>query len=227
MPSKKRFFLPLLILIFIISACSQATPPPKLTSTPAATTTATTTAGVPVTAVTPTATIAQATLPPSTDTLKAGNSCTLLNSSDLAHLFPPHNEITRDVPKTAQVTHPPFSSANAPGTEKTCLFYDFHQPGVQTGWMLQIIYLVDTPAPSSEAAWAQAWDAAKAQSGQTVSSLGDEAFTSGTRLYIKKGSAYLTFDATDTHLDAKTASGIQQLLAYETQLAAAALSRLK
>lgn len=93
--------------------------------------------------------------------------------------------------------------------------------------MLQVTYRLDTPDPSAIQAWSQAWDAAKAKSGQPVSSLGDDAFASGANLFIKKGNTYLAFESTDTHVDEKTAAGIQQLLDDEKQLAAAALERLK
>ncbi len=195
------------------------------------------------------------TLPPSNGNLKSANSCTLINSSDLAQLFPPHNEITRGDPKTGPVRTPVFAnpspsvaslnsvtsgptatpttapaaaSGSAPtGTETTCLFFDFHQPGSQTGWMLQVTYTVDVPNPSSAQAWTQAWAAAKAKAGPPVSGLGDDAFADGGNLYIKKGDTYLTFDSVDTHVDGTTPAGKQQLLDYNKQLAQAALSRLK
>lgn len=168
------------------------------------------------------------TVPPPTSgsTLKMANSCDLINSYDLASLFPPHNEIIRDAPKTGPVSQPPFSQAAAAGTQETCLFYDFHQPGKATGWMLQVTYLVDTPDPSAQQAWAQAWSAA-AKSGQPVNDLGVEAFASGANLFIKKGNTYLTFESTDTHLNMKTAAAMQQVLAYNEQLAKDGLQNLK
>jgi hypothetical protein len=158
---------------------------------------------------------------------KAANACKLIDSNDLAHLFPPHNEITRGDTKTAQVSHPPFSDTAAPGTETSCTFFDFHQPGVKTGWLLQVTYLVDAPDPLMVQAWSDAWDAAKAKSGQPVSGLGDDAFSSGPNLFIKTGKVYLSFEGIDTHLDQNSPEGIQQLLAEEEQLAQAALGRLK
>ncbi len=158
--------------------------------------------------------------------MQAANSCNLIDSYDLAHLFPPHNEVVRNVPKTVSAIHPPFSIARATGTETSCLFYDFHQPGVKTGWMLQVTYLIDIPDPSEVPAWSQAWAAAKAN-GQLVSGLGDDAFANGSNLFIKKGNDYITFESIDTHVDSKTTAGMQQLLADEKQLAAAGLRRLK
>ncbi len=201
-------------------------------------------------------------LPENASTLKMANGCNLVNSSDLAHLFPPHNEITRDVPKTSQVAYPPFSpqamqaaastpaatpaagnpaagnpAASTPtlagitsatsGTETRCLLFDFHQPGVAAGWMLQVTYLLDTPDPAAASAWAQTWNTAKSQGGQPVSGLGEDAFTSGSTLFVKQGDAYLTFESIDTHLDAKDPATTPQLIAYEKTLAAAALGRLK
>jgi hypothetical protein len=158
--------------------------------------------------------------------LRTGNSCTLINSNDLAHLFPPHNEIVREPPKTGPVGHPPFSEAEATGTETDCLFYDFHQPGKINGWMLQVTYLVDVPDPSELQAWSQAWADAKAQSEQPISGLGGEAFASGANLFIKLGDIYISFESADTQVDEKTAAGADQLLSYEKQLAEAGLSRL-
>jgi hypothetical protein len=157
---------------------------------------------------------------------KGANGCKLIDSNDLAHLFPPHNEITRGETKTGQVSHPPFSNTAAPGTETSCLFFDFHLPGQKTGWLLQLTYLVDAPDPAMVQAWSAAWDAAKANA-QPVSGLGDDAFSSGPNLFIKTKSIYLSFEGIDTHLDQKTADGIKQLLAEEEQLAQAALGRLK
>lgn len=245
--SEKRSFLAafLPVMLIVLTSCSwvQATPvvAPSATAQASATKssiaaaialTNTTTPAVtsapgsvpiPAAAATPSA----VTLPPSDVTLKQANSCNLINSNDLAHLFPPHNEIVRDPPKTAPVSHPPFSTSAASGMETTCVFYDFHQPGTLAGWMLQVTYRLDTPDPSAVQAWSQAWDAARAQSGQPVSNLGDDAFTSGTNLFIKKGNTYLAFESTDTHVDEKTAAGVQQLLADEKQLAEAALEHLK
>jgi len=153
------------------------------------------------------------------------NSCMLINSNDLAHLFPPHNEIVRDPPVTGRVHHPPFSDAAAAGTETSCTFYDFHQPGQLDGWMYQVTYRVAVPDPAAAPAWSQAWQAAKATSAQPVSGLGDEAFASGANLFIKLGNIYISFESTGTQVDEKTAAGAQQLLAYEKQLAQAGLSR--
>ncbi len=238
----RRFYLIIFMLILALVAfgCGAR---PAITSTPIPTVQpAAVTATPGVTMVTPTGnsptgfpTTGQAgevtetpTLPPSSyNILKVANSCNLINSQDLAHLFPPHNEIVKDQPKTSTVSHPPFSEAAATGTENVCTFFDFHQPGGVTGWMLQITYLVDIPDPSATTAWSQAWAAAKTRSSQPVSGLGDDAFIGGTNLYLKIGDAYLTFEADDTHLDAKTASGAQQLIAYEKQLASNAMERLK
>ena len=177
-------------------------------------------------AVTSTPSLPKASPPTLGNTLKMANSCDLINSYDLASLFPAHNEIIRDAPKTGPVSHPPFSQVAAAGTQETCVFYDFHQPGKVSGWMLQVTYLVDTPDPSAQQAWAQAWSA-NAKSGQPVSDLGVEAFASGANLFIKKGNTYLTFESVDTHLNLKTAAGMQQVLAYNEQLAKDGLPNLK
>ncbi len=232
------FFFLMFILIFFITGCGMATaveptPTSVPTAMPLATATPMATSGTSGMSSTPPPAPGEAVPTPSSaphdiNAMRAAaDSCNLINSQDLAHLFPPHNEITYSSPKTSQVTHPPFSSAQATGTETQCVFYDFHQPGGNTGWMLQATDLADVPDSSAVSAWSQAWTAAKEQSGKGVSGLGDEAFTQGTNLYIKKGDLYITFLAEDTHVDAKTASGVQQLIQYETQLATTAMSRLK
>ncbi len=204
---------PLLVALVAAAGCSRLANNANITG------------GVPLTAST--AISATEAVPPSNIDLKSGNNCTFINSNDLAHLFPPHNEITRDAPKTSAVSHPPFSDASAAGTETSCTFFDFHQPGKLVGWMLQVTYLVDTPDPSAAQSWNQAWAAAKARSGQPVSGLGDDAFASGANLFIKNGSNYISFESIDTHLDMKSAAGAQQVVAYEKQLAEAGLSRVK
>ncbi len=219
-----------LLLILFAAGCSPAQAPAALTPTHAAAGTATSSPGsVPVTASTAavTRTPSPQDTPPANNPLKAANSCNLINSSDLAHLFPPHNEIVRDQPKTGPVDHPPFSDTLVPGSETSCLFYDFHQPGKVTGWMLQVTYKVDVPDQSAIPAWNKAWEAAKAQSSQPVSGLGDAAFNDGANLYIKLGNTYLSFESTDTHLDPKSPAGIQQLQQDNLQLAQAALKRLQ
>ncbi len=233
----------LFVILGVISGCSRAQQAasgvPTLPASPAAmanpsvTTLAPTTggagrAGLPTsTAPAGGPTSPQERLHPSVGTLKAGNSCTLVDSRDLAHLFPPHNEIIEDTPQTGPVSHPPFSQVPAAGTEQACLSYTFHQPGNKAGWMLQVTYLVDRPDPSDAPAWSQAWTAAKANSGRSISGLGDGAFSVGAKLFVKKGNTYLTFEAADTRLVAKTASDTLQLIADEKELAADALQRLQ
>ena len=216
--NKFLFTLIWITLLIISTGCSGAQSTAlRLTSQP-------TTTPTPIpTAVLPTATTSAASA--QTGLLATANSCRLINSNDLAHLFPPHNEIVRDPPTTGPVSHPPFSDAAAAGTETNCTFYDFHQPGKLDGWMYQVTYLIDVPDSGTSQAWNQAWEAAKAKSAQPVSGLGDEAFVSGANLYIKVGDAYISFESTDTRLDEKTVSGMQQLLAYEKQLAEAGFSR--
>ena len=218
--NKFLFTLIWITLLIISTGCSGAQSTAlRLTSQP-------TTTPTPIpTAVLPTATTSAASA--QTGLLAIANSCRLINSNDLAHLFPPHNEIVRDPPTTGPVSHPPFSDAAVAGTETNCTFYDFHQPGQLAGWMYQVTYLIDVPDSGASQTWNQAWEVAKAKSAQPVSGLGDEAFVIGANLYIKVGDAYISFESTDTRLDEKTASGMQQLLAYEKQLAQSGLSRLQ
>lgn len=221
------------IVLLFLAGCSRAQAPVQATPPAPTPTSLTESAGVPVTAST--ATPAAASTPetplPSANTLHSPNSCNLIDSSDLAHLFTTA-ETNREPPEFSPVSKPAFSDAasegaQSAGKETTCVFYTFHQPGSQNGWMLQVTYRVDVPEPSAVQGWNQAWTDAKAKSGQPVSGLADDAFASGAKLAIKKGDIYLTFEAIDTRLDEKTSSGAQQLLTYEKQLAAAALARLR
>ncbi len=219
------FAISLLVILILSSGCSLLRSPapggPPATAQPAPTEVVIATAPIP--APTQVATVSA----DEKSKLLIINSCSLINSQDLAHLFPPHNEIVRNPPATSQVSHPPFSESAASGTETSCIFYDFHQPGSTSGWMLQVTYLFDVPDPSAQPAWSQAWEAAKGASSQLVAGLGDEAFISGTNLYIRTDDTYITFESIDTHVDQNTAAGMQQLIADEKQLASAGFARLK
>jgi hypothetical protein len=222
---RSLFAVPLLIVLVISTGCSRKQPTASSVPTtfPQPTATAATSG-----AATATPASGASSIPLTGNTTQLlGDSCILITSNDLAHLFPPHNEIMRNPPKIGPVSHPPFSDTPAAGTETECLFYDFHQPGKVVGWMLQVTYLFDVPDPSAVQAWGQAWEAAKAKSGQPVSGLGDDAFANGANLFVKIGDTYISFESADTQVDEKTAAGAQQLLTYEKQLAEAGLSRLK
>ncbi len=218
------------IALIVLAGCSAVKTPVTATSTltaqPAATETG---AGLPVTGggiATPGSTPGPAS--PSNDIIRGiSSSCNLIDSRDLAELFPPHNETITNTPKTGVVSHPPFSQTPAAGTETNCLFYTYHQPGKTTGWMLEVTYLIDVPDPSTTQAWSLAWNAAKASSGKQVSGLGDDAFSDGANLYVKKGNEYITFESTQTNVNGNTPAGMSQLLSYEEQLAKAGLSRIK
>ncbi len=153
------------------------------------------------------------------------NTCSLLNSQDLAHLFT-SAEIIAEPAKTSQVTHPAFSQENAPGTETTCLYYTYNQPGKSTGETLQVTYWVDTPAPGSQAAWDKAWTDASSGSTQVAISKNESAFFSNGQLVIKNGNEYVTLSAVDTRINANTVAGASQLLNMEKQLAQDILNRL-
>ncbi len=152
-------------------------------------------------------------------------SCSLLDSHDLASFFTGHTEIVLPNPQIDQVQHPIFESGGAAGTETSCIYYSFHMPGSVDEVVLQVNYWLDLPASSTAESWSRDWSDASAQA-QTLTGFGDGAFYEDGRLSLKSGGYYLTLEAVETDWDLKTPQGAAKQLALEKQLAQTMLGRL-
>jgi hypothetical protein len=152
-------------------------------------------------------------------------SCSLLDSRDLASFFPGHTEVVLPNPQIDRVQHPIFEGGSAAGTETSCLYYTFHMPGSVDEVMLQVNYWLDLPASSAGEAWSRDWSVASAQA-QTLTGFGDGAFYENGRLSLKSRGYYLTLEAVETDWDLKTSDGAAKQLALEKQLAQIMLGRL-
>jgi len=153
------------------------------------------------------------------------NKCDLLNSHDLAGLFP-SAEVTRPVHQLSQVNHLSFSQEKISSREASCVYYDFHRPGSKDMEMLQVTYWVDVPDQAAPEAWNQVWADARREADQVVPNIGDDAFYKQGRLAIKKGGIYLTIEVIGTKLNTDSREGTNQQIEIEKQLALDALSRL-
>ncbi len=155
-------------------------------------------------------------------------SCALLNTRDLASIFPTHTETILPKPQIAQVDHPIFSASNAPGAETSCVYYSFYLPGSHSEVVLQVNYWLDLPASASaEPLWKQDWTSARAAGTNGLSGIADAAFYKNGRLSFQKDDVYVTVQAVETDWNSGSASDMQKQLAVEKQIATDILSHLQ
>ena len=219
----KRFLISIIILFsLILAACgpslpaqtpsSGSTQPPATsvpsTETPSATATLApaATAGSPTTA---------ASLVDPTLVNQLSNTCSLLNSRDLASIMTT-GETQKEPIKVNAVDHPIFSTQNVPTSEVTCAFYTFQQPGSHNNQLMQVTYWVDMPREgASAAAWQQAWSQAEA-AGKPLQGIGESAFmNSDGRLSFRQGNVYFTIEVIQTHLSADQIDQVAQQIAKD------------
>jgi hypothetical protein len=155
------------------------------------------------------------------------DSCGLINSRDLAHLFNGHTETMLPKPQINQVVHPAFATGAAPGTETSCVYYTFHLPGSHAEVVLQVNYWLDVPTSSSaDSAWTRDWAVANAGAGQAMPRLADEAFYKNGRLSFKENDFYVTLQAIETDWNLESPGGSEKQLATERQIAIDMLARM-
>jgi hypothetical protein len=232
----KRMFKHLLVgFLFAAAGCSgtSGTPSPSpRTSTSVPTTAARITPSPiePTTGptATPAPTVPTATsipTPQSTTASLITSRCSLLNSHDLASLYPTHTEVMLPTPQVSQVNHVIFSTQDVSANEISCIYYVFYLPGSANGEVLQVNYWVDTPNQATPAAWAKIWDDANSQAAQSVSGIGDSAFYENGKMTFKKGDIYVTIEVvgTSNSLDTNTSAGVEQQIKIEKQIAQDAL----
>jgi hypothetical protein len=154
------------------------------------------------------------------------DSCGLLNTRDLAGIFPTHTETILPKPGIASVDHPAFSVQHAPGRETSCDYYSFYLPGSHSEIVLQVHYQLGVPASASAAqVWQQAWAAALA-AGTAEPGIADGAFYRDGLLSFEKDNFYLTIEATETDRDLSTASDRGKQLTVERKLGQDIVARL-
>lgn len=163
--------------------------------------------------------------PQSTTASLITSRCSLLNSHDLASLYPTHTEVMLPTPQVSQVNHVVFSTQDVSANEISCIYYVFYLPGSANGEVLQVNYWVDTPNQATPAAWAKVWDDANSQAAQSISGIGDGAFYENGKMTFKKGDIYVTIEVigTSNDLDTNTSAGVEQQIKIEKQIAEAAL----
>jgi hypothetical protein len=217
-----------LLKVLMVSFLFAATGCSGVTSTPGPGHQTPTSPPTPAAQATPTPTEPVSTPPPSPPSTAASlitSRCSLLNSHDLASLYPTHTEVMLPTPQVSRVTHVVFSTQNVSANEISCVYYVFHLPGKNTEQVLQVNYWVDTPEKAADAAWAQIWADASSQAAQSISGIGDGAFYENGKLTFKKGDIYMTLEITGTSdtLDTKTNAGVEQQIKLEKQVALDAL----
>ncbi len=151
------------------------------------------------------------------------DSCALLNTHDLASLFPTHTETILPKPQISQVSHPAFFEGRAPGTETSCVYYSYYLPGSHSEIVLQVNYWLDVPGSGSTS---QAWNASM-RNAQSVPGIGDGSFYQDGQLNFKMGGLYMTVAATETDWNLSMTSDRNKQLALEKQVAEDMLSHLQ
>ncbi len=154
-------------------------------------------------------------------------SCALLNTRDLASIFPTHTETILPKPKITSVDHPAFSMQRAPGMETSCVYYSFYLPGSHSEIVLQVNYWLDVPRSGSAfQAWQQAWTSS-ALNKQAAPRIGDGSFYANGQVSFKRADLYMTVAATETDWNLSLASDRNKQLALERQVAEDMLSHLQ
>ena len=209
----RLFIVPtLIVLLLTVSACSAAESTPTLVGSPLVPTLKT--------PEKPTATPSPQPAPTESLAGRLVNSCGLLNNRDLASFFTSHTEVILPTPQISQVSHPIFSTGNAPGTETSCVYYTFHLPGSIKEIVLQVNCWIDVPASTSPSqAWAQDWTQANSKATQNISGIADGAFTKDGQLVFKKGDLYVTIGAVETDWNLKVSTDTGKQLAVEKRVA--------
>ncbi len=156
---------------------------------------------------------------------RLASTCGLLDSRDLASLFP-SAEVTRGARTADTVDRPIFAAEDVPAREASCIYYAFYQPGSKSGEMIQVTTWLDVPAGSDPGPLAAAWSRARESAGAAVADLGEAAYYAGGRLMVRQGSVYLTVEATGGSLDNGSGTPTGQQLDVEQKLARDALGRL-
>jgi hypothetical protein len=154
--------------------------------------------------------------------------CGLLNTHDMASLFTQARAETQlPKPQASQVSHPIFSTVNAPGREITCILYSFINPDVKDMRLLQITYWVDIPDPSKSSLWTQAWAQLKSKGGKEIAGIGDPAYFDNGRLTLQQGGIYITIEAIGPAMNAVANAGSSPQLNVEKLVAQDMLDKLQ
>jgi hypothetical protein len=212
----------------VVSACSGITGLPGASDKAQA-------ALVTPTAATPTASqpilAASAAPPPAAATATTSAviaDCGLLSTHDMARLFTQNRTETQlPQPQENPVSHPVFSTVNAPGREITCILYSFINPDVKDMRLLQISYWVDIPDPAQGSLWAQAWAQLKSEGGKEIPGVGQAAYFENGRLTLQQGNVYITIEAIGPAMNAVASSGSNPQLVAEELVAQDMLDKLQ
>jgi hypothetical protein len=223
---KLRIFAFLSLCALLVSACIAKNPGPNAGATPLAAVTPTqptSTAIPPAMTSPPVASPAPTTpAPPASIT-----DCALLNTYDMASLFTQDRTETQlPKPQSGQVSHPIFSTDNAPGREITCMLYSFINPDVKDMRLLQINYWIDIPDPSKRSLWTQAWSQLKSGGGKEIPGLGQAAYFANGRLTLQQGEFYITIEAIGPAMNAVANAGGDPQLNVELLVAQDMLKKL-
>ena len=151
-----------------------------------------------------------------TVTSAKSETCTLLNSRDIAGLFS-YAEVEQPQHHFDLVNHPIFTDLYAPADEAACTFYAFSHPGSKNYQYLEVDYWIDLPVDETPLAWSLLGSKDLPQFAQIIPQLGDGAFFMDNQLTFEKDRAYITIKITGINLQVD--SGLNQALDIETRLA--------
>jgi hypothetical protein len=224
----------LLFCTLFVSGCSIITKPPgKSGNTQAAANTPVISSRTPLASPTPTQTSNLMTIPTPTAAITATQStlighCALLNSYDIASLFTQaRTESMHPKQQDNHVSHPIFSTVQAPGEENSCIIYSFINPDVKNMQLLQITYWVDIPDPSASSSWTQAWTQLKSEGGKDVPVTGNATYFYNNRLTLQQRNIYITIEVTGQAVNAIPTTGSNPQLSVEKLVAQDILKNLK